>query len=191
MTTIKAVIFDCFGVLYVDVKESLLKSIPPEQVQDLRDIYYQNDYGMLDHDEYLAAVASVTGRSIDDIQNFTAQEHRFNQALGDYITSELHPTYKVGLLSNIGRGWINSFFDMNQLHGLFDAIVLSGEEGITKPHPHIFEIMAERIGVLPAECVMIDDIAANCEGAEMAGMQAIHYTSNQQVLRDLRMMLAE
>ena len=190
MNNTKAVIFDCFGVLYVDAKRSLLETLPPEQAIELSDIYQQGNYGLLDRGEYLQAVASIAGRTVAEVESFIESEHRFNTELGEYIAATLHPQYKVGMLSNIGRGWVNSFFDMNQLHNMFDAIVLSGEEGITKPHPHIYEIMAERIGVPTSECIMIDDIPANCEGAEIAGMRAINYTSNKQVIADLGALLA-
>jgi putative hydrolase of the HAD superfamily len=190
MTAIKAVIFDCFGVLYVDSKQSLLESISAERVQELRDIYQQSDHGFLGRDEYLQAVATISGKSVAEIEGFIASEHRFNEQLGDYIVSSLRPNYKIGMLSNIGRGWIDDFFDKNQIHDLFDAVTLSGEEGITKPHPRIYEIMAERLGVKPEQCIMIDDIPENCAGADAVGMKAIHYTSNQQVITDLKKLLA-
>lgn len=91
----------------------------------------------------------------------------------------------MGLLSNIGRGWIDDFFDKHQLHDLFDAVVLSGEEGIAKPHPRIYELIAERLGVKPSECVMIDDLPENCAGADAAGMRSIFYVSNEQCLDEL------
>lgn len=189
MNDIKAIIFDCFGVLYVNSKQSLLEILPAGQAQELKDVYQQADHGYLSRDEYLAAASQVTGKTVAELEAFIKSEHRLNKELGDHIVSELHPRYKIGMLSNIGRGWVDSFFDANQIHDLFDAVVLSGEEGITKPHPRIFEIMAERLGVKPYECVMIDDIEGNCAGADAVGMKAIHYTSNQQVIADLDSLL--
>jgi len=186
---IKAIIFDCFGVLYVDVKESLLKTLPPETVSELRDIYKQNDYGLLAHSEYLHAVSTLLGKTEQEIKDFETEEHRFNKELGDYIVLTLKPHYKIGMLSNIGRDWINDFFDANQLHDMFDAVVLSGEEGITKPHPRIYEIMAERLGLQPHECLMIDDIESNCAGADAVGMKTIRYISNQQTMSELKKLL--
>ena len=190
MSKTKAIIFDCFGVLYVDAKQSLLETLPADRALELADVNQQGNYGLLNRDEYLQSVATISGKSVAEVEAFIESEHRFNKQLGDYITRELRPHYKIGMLSNIGRGWVDSFFDSNQIHGLFDAVVLSGDEGITKPHPRIFEIMAERIGVEPEECIMIDDLEPNCAGADAVGMKAIRYTSNEQVITELEKLLA-
>ncbi len=93
------------------------------------------------------------------------------------------------MLSNISVDGMDAYFDQKQREQLFDASLLSGEVGLTKPHPGIFELMAERLGVETGECVMIDDIEDNCAGADAAGMKAIHYLGNQQVQRDLALLL--
>jgi putative hydrolase of the HAD superfamily len=163
--------------------------VPAESAQQLADVFMQNNYGMMTKQEYVKAVSEISGMSPQEFETFTAFEHRLNSVLVNEIR-ELKKTYEIGLLSNIGRGWIHEFFDTHQLHDLFDEVVLSGEEGIAKPHPRIFELISERLGLEPYECVMIDDIEANCGGADAAGMHSIHFQNNEQVLRDLRKLLA-
>lgn len=182
---IKAVVFDCFGVLYTDSKQSLLDIVPRERRRDLQDLFTSNNYGYFDRQEYLQQVAAIVNRSEAEVADYIAHEHHLNTTLVTLITEQLKGEYQIGLLSNIGREWIEDFFSRHQLHELFDQTVLSGEEGLTKPHPAIFELMASRLGLDAAECLMIDDIAENCEGAEMAGMQAIHFSSNEQLLEEL------
>lgn len=182
---IKAVIFDCFGVLYTDSKQSLLDIVPRERRRDLQDLFTSNNYGYFDRHEYLQQVAAIVERSEAEVANYIAHEHHLNAALVTLITEQLKGEYRIGLLSNIGREWIDDFFSRHQLHELFDEVVLSGEEGLTKPHPAIFELIASRLGLDAAECLMIDDIKENCEGAEMAGMHAIHFSSNEQLLEEL------
>jgi len=60
--------------------------------------------------------------------------------------------------------------------------VVSGEEGIIKPEPEIFLIAAERLKVKPEECLFIDDIERNVEGAKAVGMIGIQYVSNAQII---------
>lgn len=182
---IKAIIFDCFGVLYVDNKKSLLATVPFEKQKDLADVFMSNNYGYFDRADYLERVAAITGMTVAEVSDYVAAEHRLNAPLISLITEQLRPEYKIGLLSNIGREWIDDFFTKHQLHDYFDEVVLSGEEGITKPHPSIFALIASRLGVDPSECIMIDDIEENCEGAEMAGMRAIHFKDNAQLLDEL------
>jgi len=74
---------------------------------------------------------------------------------------------------------------------LFDTFVISGDEGITKPAAEIFHIAAEKLGLRPEECVMIDDLEKNVTGAQMAGMQAIQFTSRTQLEKELSRLLLE
>jgi putative hydrolase of the HAD superfamily len=179
---IKAVIFDCFGVLYTDSKRSLLDIVPADKRQELHDLFTSNNYGFFDRQEYLSRVADIVQISEHEVARYIAQEHHLNEPLVTLIQEQLKDNYRIGLLSNIGREWIHDFFSRHQLHEMFDEVVLSGEEGVSKPNPAIYELMASRLGLATGDCLMIDDIADNCEGAEIAGMQCIHYLSNDQLL---------
>lgn len=184
---IKAIVFDCFGVLYLDAHASLSIEYP-DVAQQLSDINRQSDYGMIERSDYIETVARLTGETPTAVERFVETEHRLNKPLINYIQSKLRPYYKIGLLSNIGRDWINDFFDSHQLHDMFDAVVVSGDEGITKPHQRIYEIMAGRLNLRPEQCLMIDDREDNCAGADAAGMPAIYYrdfTSFKQQLEAL------
>jgi putative hydrolase of the HAD superfamily len=77
---------------------------------------------------------------------------------------------RTGLVSNsmgVGR------YDRSTFPELFDGVVISGEEGMHKPQPGIFRLGAERVGLRPAECVFVDDLRENCQGAEAVGMTAV------------------
>lgn len=181
---IKAVIFDCFGVLYFDPRQSILQSLSPSIAVELHDIFQQNNYGLLSKDEYIKAATTLTGQTAQEFEEMSSGGYRLNTELIEKI-HELKKTHKVGLLSNIGRGWIDSFFDEHQLHDLFDTVVLSGEEGIIKPQPRIYQLTAERLGVKMNECVFIDDAPDNCAGADAVGMKTILYSTNAQCLAEL------
>lgn len=183
---IKAIIFDCFGVLYTDSKTAVRSLIPDTKQQQLTDIYSKNDYGYISRSDFLNEVAELAGISSAELQAVMSKEHSLNMHLKRYLQDDLRGRYQIGLLSNIGRGWINEFFDAHQLHELFDEVVLSGEEHLKKPDPAIFELTAVRLGLETKECVMIDDIEENCDGANYAGMQAIQYVSNDQLIKDLQ-----
>ena len=59
--------------------------------------------------------------------------------------------------------------------GLFDDIVLSGLVGMRKPEPGIYRLAAERLGVGVAECVFVDDLPVNVDGARAVGMTGVLY----------------
>lgn len=188
MSNIKAIIFDCFGVLYVDYSEAYFAHFP-ESLEQLRDLNKACDRGYLSLEEYLASVSKLTGDSPETIYAAFAREHVLNQRAIEYIQKDLKPSYKIGLLTNIGRGWMQQFFSEHQLHELFDAAIISSEEHIVKPEPEIYRLTAERLGVQPDECVMIDDREVNCCGAEAAGMASVVYDSFEQTKRDLTRLL--
>ena len=63
-----------------------------------------------------------------------------------------------------------------EVFGLFDDVVVSGAEGVAKPDPAIFEVLARRLGHELADVFYVDDSAANVEAARAAGMDAVQFT---------------
>jgi 2-haloacid dehalogenase len=60
---------------------------------------------------------------------------------------------------------------------LFRDIVVSGDEGLLKPEPAIFHLLARRNGLELAHTIFIDDSLKNVKGAEAVGMKGHHFTS--------------
>ena len=181
---IRGIFFDCFGVLYVTVTEAYFARFP-ELHDELYDLNKQADHGFIDRPTYIAGVARLTGISEAETSRAFADEHTINQPLIDYIKSELKPHYKIGLISNIGRDWIQDFFDEHELHGLFDTVTLSSTEGITKPNPLIFERAAQQMGIYPDEAVFVDDRQDNCDGAKASGMTGVMFETNEKFQADI------
>jgi putative hydrolase of the HAD superfamily len=93
---------------------------------------------------------------------------------------------RTGLVSNsMGSGR----YDRDSFPELFDMVVISGEVGIHKPQPEIYNLAAERLEVPPAECVFVDDLRENCEGAEAVGMTAVLHRGAERTLPELERLL--
>jgi putative hydrolase of the HAD superfamily len=107
-----------------------------------------------------------------------------NIPLFDYITEELKSRFMLGFLSNAADDWLNELFTHDQL-ALFDDFVLSYQHNMRKPDTAIFELAANRLGVLPSECILIDDVEVYCQGAREVGMSAIQYISLSQMKSEL------
>jgi putative hydrolase of the HAD superfamily len=75
----------------------------------------------------------------------------------------------TGLLSN---SWGNSY-NREGWDELFDVVVISGEVGMRKPEPRIFDHTAGLLGLPPTACVMVDDLEHNVAAARAAGMAAV------------------
>lgn len=57
----------------------------------------------------------------------------------------------------------------------FEGIVVSGEEGLIKPDPRIYQRLLDRYAVDPARALYIDDSARNVAAAEALGMQGFWF----------------
>ena len=58
----------------------------------------------------------------------------------------------------------------------FDTVVVSGEEGVIKPDPKIFEILIERAALTPSRTAFVDDSPRNVEAAQKLGIHAHLFT---------------
>lgn len=56
--------------------------------------------------------------------------------------------------------------------GTFDGVVVSGEEGVTKPDPRIYQILLDRFELEPGATFYVDDQLQNVEQARVLGLQA-------------------
>jgi epoxide hydrolase-like predicted phosphatase len=93
---------------------------------------------------------------------------------------------RTGLISNsMGAGR----YDRSVFPELFDGVVISGDEGMHKPEPAIYELGCERVGLPPSECVFVDDLRENCEGAEAVGMTAVLHRGAERTLPHLEELL--
>ncbi len=92
----------------------------------------------------------------------------------------------TGLISN---SWGGTTYDTALIEELFDGVVISGEVGLHKPDPAIFNLGAERIGVAPERCVFVDDLRENCAGAESVGMTTILHRGADGTIPELERLL--
>lgn len=195
--TIQAVIFDFGSVLVKMGDEAPRQALAGQLGVSLKELYrliFDSDtairamVGELTIDQHWLAVGTAMGVKPDDLPAIKAQfwaADLVNHELVAYIRT-LHPKYKVGLLSN---AWNDLRQVMQQRFGfddLFDELIISAEVGLAKPDPRIFHLAVERLGVLPAEAVFVDDVLANAEAARGVGLHAIHYQENPQLFEALR-----
>jgi epoxide hydrolase-like predicted phosphatase len=89
----------------------------------------------------------------------------------------------------VSNSWSQSHYEEAQLRELFDAVVISGQVGLHKPQPEIYELAAERLGVAPRSCVFVDDLRENCAGAEAVGMAAVLHRDPAETLAKLEELL--
>ena len=70
--------------------------------------------------------------------------------------------------------WImNEVFNALKLNNFFDVTTTGEEVASKKPAPDLFLITADKLGIAPEECLVIEDSKAGIEAAHSAGMKTI------------------
>ncbi|MCX4307293.1 MAG: HAD family phosphatase [Acetatifactor sp.] len=67
-----------------------------------------------------------------------------------------------------------------------DGGILSYQDKVIKPMPEIYQLLIDRYGLVPEECVFMDDTPRNLEGAEKFGIHTIHFKNQAQAIEELR-----
>ncbi|HUY85075.1 MAG TPA: HAD family phosphatase [Candidatus Dormibacteraeota bacterium] len=182
---VKAVIFDCFGVLATEAWLSFKAKYfgrDSELFGQATEISWQADRGLISYDDFIQAIARLA--RITPAETLRAIRRNVpDEELFAYI-KELKPDYKLGLLSNVADNYLHQIFTKEHL-ALFDALVLSYRNGFIKPQPEAFINAAKELEVGVEECVFIDDQERNVNGAREAGMRAILYHDAAQLRKEL------
>lgn len=187
---IKAIIFDCFGVLTTDgwlpFKRKYFSG-NRELEKQATDLNKRTNAGLASYEDFVRDIADLASVSMEEAHK-AIEGNVTDDELLDYIRRNLKPHYKLGMLSNAGADWLDRLFDPSQ-QALFDAFALSYETGVVKPEPRAFQIIAERLEVEPSECIFVDDQERYCTAAREQGMQAIWYKDFDQFREDLDALL--
>lgn len=178
---VKAVIFDCFGVLTDQAWNTFIDRLP--ESADMESITAFNrayDSGIISKQEFFTGASEATGQDPKYIESFFESGDVKNDALLEYIGELKGRGFKIGLISNIATNWVRDTLLNSTEQKLFDDMVMSFEVGMTKPDPRIFRLACDRLGVEPVQAIFIDDNQSFCMAASDEGMQAIEYSGFSQ-----------
>lgn len=184
---IRAVIFDCFGVLITDALQGMCDDIAlaqPATVAEIKQLVRAANKGTISPNGVRPQIAWLLGMTAQEYRRCIERNEVRNQVLLDYIV-QLRKNYKTALLSNIGAGSLHKRFSATDTARYFDAVIVSGEVGWAKPEREIYELAAQRLQVHSNQCVFVDDRELFCDGASATGMHAIKYENFDQFQTDL------
>jgi beta-phosphoglucomutase len=89
----------------------------------------------------------------------------------------LEGLHRAGFHQAIGssapRANLELILRLTGVERFFDAVVGSEETQRGKPDPQVFLIAADRLGVPPARCVVLEDAVAGVEAAKAGGMKCV------------------
>jgi putative hydrolase of the HAD superfamily len=197
---VRGLLVDFGGVLTTNVFQSFREfsereGLDPDHVKekfrsdpDALGLLRRLEKGEVDVDEFEPAFASAIG-----VSNHEGLVERLFRGIGpdermlDAVRTVRGAGVRTGLISNSWGSGLE--YDDALMEELFDAVVISGDVGMHKPEPEIFELGASRIEVPAAECVFVDDLRENCEGAEAVGMTAVLHRGADSTLPRLEELL--
>ncbi|MGB5553424.1 MAG: HAD family phosphatase [Flavobacteriaceae bacterium] len=89
------------------------------------------------------------------------------------LIEQLHQTYTLALTTSSTIEEVQTVIDQLQIEHFFKTIVSSRDVKRGKPDPEPYLLTAERLGVNPQECVVIEDSENGVRSAKAAGMNCI------------------
>ena len=196
--TIKTIIFDLGGVLIDWNPEYLYLDIFEGDHVKMNSFFEQ--VCTIDWNENQDAGYPLAQATEDRIALFPEYETlikiyygRWEEMLGEAISGSVqvlkklidNPQFKVVALTN----WSAETFPValkrfDFLHW-FEGIVVSGTERTRKPYSEIYQITLDRFNIAASEALFIDDNQRNIEGAEALGINGIHFSTPEKLIKDL------
>ncbi|MDO8928628.1 MAG: HAD family phosphatase [Bacteroidota bacterium] len=185
---IKAIIFDMDGVL-VD-SEPFHTEIEKQQ-------FLQNKLSVSneEHSQYMGVVSDVMWKEIaehhsinvsveDLIEQFKIKSiHYFSEldeipvmpGLIDLLEKLSSKNFPMAVASSSYPEIIKIILEKTGLRKYFQVVVSSQEAGKSKPEPDVFLLAARKLGVLPKDCMVVEDSANGIKAAQAAGMSCVAY----------------
>jgi epoxide hydrolase-like predicted phosphatase len=194
---IKNLVFDLGNVLIsFRPSEFFDKKNFPETIKSkiLPDIFASREWLMLDNGDIntaqaidrIAAKSSLQKEEIAHIFNLRT-EMMFPLDSNVRLLPELKKLgYRLYFLSNFPLDIFEEIKTGYFFFTYFDGGVISSEVKFSKPDKRIYEILLEKYGLIPSECLFIDDIEINVSSAEATGMKGFVTYGSDDISNELR-----
>ena len=153
---------------------------------DARQLLIGLETGAVEEAEFEPRFAARLGVTATGLIDRMFAGSSLDHGMVDAVAAARRAGVRTGLISN---SWGTRRYDRKLLAALFDGIVISGEEGMRKPDPRMYELGAERIGVEPTACVFVDDLPFNLTPAAELGMATIHHVGAAETIPELEQLL--
>ena len=197
--TRRGLLVDFGGVLTTNVFESFqafctAEGLSPDTVRDrfrgdpsAQQLLFDLEEGKLTEEEFEPRFAELLGVSdpVSLIDRLFAGM-RPDEEMLSAVAAAKRAGVKTGLISN---SWGKGRYDRSRFPELFDGTVISGEVGMRKPLPEIYEMGAAAIDLPPQECVFVDDLPPNLKPAAELGMATVHHVTAEQTIAELEDLL--
>jgi putative hydrolase of the HAD superfamily len=77
-----------------------------------------------------------------------------------------------------------NWFERGGFVNVWDSIIPSWEVGINKPHPEIYNLALQQVGVRPDQAIFVGHKAYELEGARSVGMKTVAFNYDEDAKAD-------
>lgn len=190
---IKTIIFD-IGEVYLQGVVGSAKYVQRKIGTPISDYYFYDKgfdqlmLGQITEDVYWEAIIKKNFWNISAKDLKEAIRKNFKEVRGTRkIIEDLRQKgYKLGLLSNHAKEWVEYCEITYKYHKLFNKTLYSYQAKLVKPNKKIFKQILQKLRVKPTECLFIDDYIKNIETAKQLGLKTIHFKSAPALARELK-----
>jgi putative hydrolase of the HAD superfamily len=151
-----------------------------------RELLVDLETGSLSEEEFEPRFAEILGVPAPGLIDRLFAGGVNDQAMQTAVARARGAGVRTGLISN---SWGTRRYDRELLAQLFDGVVISGEIGIRKPTPEIYERGAQAIELQPGDCVFVDDLPFNLPPAAELGMATVHHVDSRRTIDELERLL--
>jgi putative hydrolase of the HAD superfamily len=151
-----------------------------------RELLIGLETGELPEEEFEPRFAEILGVPASGLIDRLFSGSRLDDEMVAAVREVRAAGIRTGLISN---SWGTRRYDRALLSELFDGVVISGEVGIRKPAPEIYELGARELGLASGQCVFVDDLGFNLKPAAELGMATVHHTETTRTLDELQRLL--
>lgn len=186
---LKAVIFDMDGVILDS--DRMIYNVEQKIFKDLGVDVKQGDHLAwvgTTADEFWAGVKEMYGlkQPVEElVANFRKASYDFfesnefepNPGFRDFLDSILDKGIKVALATSASFERSSLIIKKLGLEEVFKVRITARDVVKGKPDPEVFLKAAQRLGVDPSECVVIEDSRLGIKAANSAGMKSVGYNA--------------
>lgn len=198
--SIRSVIFDFGGVLLRWRPEEITRDFYSDHgLRDaLKHAVFQHpdwidmDRGTLSEDLAAERFAARMGRPPEEMRQLLERVRDSLTPIGEsfaIVKSLAMQGIPLYALSNMPASTFSYLRDRYDCWGVFEGIVISGEIGMIKPEPDIFDYIARRYDLVPSETIFVDDHLSNVESGARLGFRTIHFSTPQQCAAEFHSLL--
>lgn len=190
---ITTIIFD-IGEVYLHLLVGSAKYVQQKTGIPVSDYYfYDKEFdplmlGQITEDKYWEAIIQKNSWnvSIKDLKESIRKNFKEIKGTRKIIEDLRQKGYKLGLLSNHVKEWVDYCELTYNYHKLFHQAVYSYKVGLSKPNKDIFLAVLKKLKVNPEECLFIDDYEKNITTAQDMGFKTIQFISATDLKKKLK-----